>query len=216
MRDLSLGTSRGAWTLSPRAAACNAGMGPRQATGGLGLACAWHERATSVRGARSAGATSMARAAFIGLGVMGFPMAGHRPGQGPRGDGLQPRTAARPRSGASASAAVARHPARGAAGRRDRVRLRRQRRRPALGGLGRDGILAGLEPAGIFVDHTTASADVARELSRAAAKQGRTSSTRRSPAVRRVPRTGRSRSCAAASRTRSRAPSRSCGPTAAR
>ncbi len=38
--------------------------------------------------------------------------------------------------------------------------------------LGADGAFAGMKPGAIFVDHTTASADVARELYAAAAKLG--------------------------------------------
>ena len=39
--------------------------------------------------------------------------------------------------------------------------------------LGGDGILAGLSPGAIFVDHTTASADIARELAAIANEQGK-------------------------------------------
>ena len=67
--------------------------------------------------------------------------------------------------------------------------LRRQRRRPAPGHAGADGAFAGMTPGAVFVDHTTASADVARELHAAAKLLACTSSTRQSPADRRARRT---------------------------
>ena len=52
---------------------------------------------------------------------------------------------------------------------------------------------AGMESGAIFVDHTTASADVARELDAAAEKRGASaSSTRRCPAARPARRTASS------------------------
>ena len=144
----------------------------------------------------------MANVAFIGLGVMGFPMAGHLPGQGPRGDGLQPDRRQGRGSGASAiGGRRAATPREAAAGAEIVLHLRRQRRRPALGRLGDDGILAGLGAGAVLVDHTTASADVARELRAACRERAPASSMRRSRAGRPVPRTARSRSCAAARRT---------------
>jgi 3-hydroxyisobutyrate dehydrogenase-like beta-hydroxyacid dehydrogenase len=50
--------------------------------------------------------------------------------------------------------------------------------------LGDDGAFAGMEAGAVFVDHTTASAEVARELHAGARRMGCTSSTRRSPAAR--------------------------------
>jgi 3-hydroxyisobutyrate dehydrogenase-like beta-hydroxyacid dehydrogenase len=52
--------------------------------------------------------------------------------------------------------------------------------------LGDDGAFAGMEPGAIFVDHTTASAEVARELYAEAASAACTSSTPRYRAVRPV------------------------------
>ena len=57
---------------------------------------------------------------------------------------------------------------------------------------GDDGALAGLGAGRVLVDHTTASADVARELPPAAESQGAASSTRRSRAARPAPRTASS------------------------
>ncbi|MDZ7856306.1 NAD(P)-dependent oxidoreductase [Sphaerotilus sp.] len=115
--------------------------------------------------------------AFIGLGVMGGPMAGHLARAGHRVT-VYNRTAAR------AEAWVMQHAAEGlsaamvltpreAAQQADIVFL-------CVGNdddlrsvvLGADGALAGLRPGGLLVDHTTASADVARELSALAAAQG--------------------------------------------
>ena len=114
----------------------------------------------------------MANVAFIGLGVMGFPMAGHLPAKGHDGDGLQPDRQPRPRSGArSFGGGAPRRPREAAAaadivftcvGNDDDLRsVAWGRRRPGRARAG-----------AIFVDHTTASADVARELSRHAGEQG--------------------------------------------
>lgn len=115
----------------------------------------------------------MARTAFIGLGVMGFPMAGHLRRAGHEVT-VWNRTAAK------ATAWVERHggamaasPSEAAAaaelvfvcvGNDDDVRAVT---------LGADGALAGLADDAILVDHTTASADVARELFRACRDAGR-------------------------------------------
>jgi len=55
--------------------------------------------------------------------------------------------------------------------------------------LGADGAFAGMKKGATFVDHTTASAEVARELSGAADKAGSNSSTLRCPAARPAPKT---------------------------
>ena len=58
--------------------------------------------------------------------------------------------------------------------------------------LGDDGALAGMTAGAIYIDNTTASATVARELAEAAAEaRASASSTRRSPAARPAPRTAR-------------------------
>ncbi|MEX8493271.1 NAD(P)-dependent oxidoreductase [Sphaerotilus sp.] len=114
--------------------------------------------------------------AFIGLGVMGGPMAGHLARAGHRVT-VYNRTAAR------AEAWVAQHAAEGlsaamaltpreAAQHAEIVFL-------CVGNdddlrsvvLGADGALAGLRAGGLLVDHTTASADVARELAALVAAQ---------------------------------------------
>jgi 3-hydroxyisobutyrate dehydrogenase len=74
--------------------------------------------------------------------------------------------------------------------------------------LGEDGALAGMSDGAIFVDHTTVSAIVTRELAELAAARASAGSTRRSPAGRRGPRTASLSSCAAGRRTISQPPSR--------
>ena len=112
------------------------------------------------------------KVAFLGLGVMGFPMAGHLAKAGHAVTVFN-------RSPAKAQAWVAefggsakgspREAATGAdivfccVGNDDDLRSVT---------LGADGAFAGLQPGGILVDHTTASADVARELYGAARTLG--------------------------------------------
>jgi 3-hydroxyisobutyrate dehydrogenase len=112
------------------------------------------------------------RVAFIGLGVMGFPMAGHLAKAGHA-------VTVYNRSAAKAEAWVAefggqhkptpREAAAGAdivfacVGNDDDLRAIT---------LGADGAFAGMAPGAVFVDHTTASANVARELYSAAKNLG--------------------------------------------
>ncbi len=114
----------------------------------------------------------MTKVAFIGLGVMGYPMAGHLRNGG-HDVTVYNRTAATAEKwvaehgGASAPtprAAVAGvEIAFSCVGNDDDLRAVV---------LGEDGILAGLDSGKIFVDHTTASADVARELNGIGKEQG--------------------------------------------
>jgi len=113
------------------------------------------------------------RVAFVGLGVMGFPMAGRLRANGhevtvwnrTRAKALDWRerhggdVAESPHAAAEASEIVFT-----CVGNDDDLRHV---------ALGEDGILHGLPPDGILVDHTTASADVARELHAAAEASGR-------------------------------------------
>jgi 3-hydroxyisobutyrate dehydrogenase-like beta-hydroxyacid dehydrogenase len=115
----------------------------------------------------------MTRVAFVGLGVMGFPMAGHLARKGHEVT-VYNRTAARAKDW------CARHAGRRAASPREAA-AHAEIVLTCVGNdddlrsvvLGADGILAGLEPDGIVVDHTTASAGVARELALAAGERGR-------------------------------------------
>jgi 3-hydroxyisobutyrate dehydrogenase-like beta-hydroxyacid dehydrogenase len=115
----------------------------------------------------------MTRVAFVGLGVMGFPMAGHLAAAG-HDVTVFNRTMAR------AEEWSASHPGRRAVTPREAA-TQAELVCICVGNdddvrsvvLGPDGILAGLEPDGIIVDHTTASASVARELAEAARDRGR-------------------------------------------
>lgn len=110
--------------------------------------------------------------AFLGLGVMGYPMAGHLARAGHRVT-VYNRTAAKAQQWVAeyggASAPTPREAAQGAdivfacVGNDDDLRSVV---------LGEHGALAGMKPGAIFMDHTTASAEVARELGLAARRQG--------------------------------------------
>jgi 3-hydroxyisobutyrate dehydrogenase len=113
----------------------------------------------------------MAKCAFIGLGIMGYPMAGHLQAKGHEVC-VYNRTAAKAEAWArqygGRTAATPRQAAEGAelvfmcVGNDDDIRSV---------AYGDDGALAGMGEGSILVDHTTASADIARELE-AAAKDG--------------------------------------------
>ena len=114
----------------------------------------------------------MAQVAFLGLGVMGFPMAGHLAAAGHE-VAVYNRTAAR------ALDWTGRHPGRHAA--TPRAAAQGARFVMACVGndddlravcLGADGAFAGMAPGAIFVDHTTVSAEVTRELAAAAHERG--------------------------------------------
>jgi 3-hydroxyisobutyrate dehydrogenase len=114
----------------------------------------------------------MAKVAFLGLGVMGFPMAGHLAAKGHEVT-VYNRTAAK------AEAWVARHKGRAAA-------------TPALAAKGAefvmacvgndddlrqvctgpDGAFAAMSPGALFVDHTTVSANITRKLAAEAQAAG--------------------------------------------
>lgn len=110
--------------------------------------------------------------AFLGLGIMGFPMAGHLSRAGHKVT-VYNRTAAKAKAWAAEfggkAAATPREAAAGAdivfccVGNDDDLRSVT---------LGDSGALAGMKPGAIFTDHTTASAEVARELYQAAKKLG--------------------------------------------
>jgi 3-hydroxyisobutyrate dehydrogenase len=113
-----------------------------------------------------------ARLGFLGLGVMGGPMAGHLAARGHRVTVFN-------RSPARAEAWVARHGGARAATPREAAEGRTvvlacvgdddDLRQVCLGP---DGAFAGMAPGSLFVDHTTVSAKVTRELAAAAAARG--------------------------------------------
>ena len=106
----------------------------------------------------------MTKVAFIGLGVMGYPMAGHLKNGG-HDVTVYNRTAAKAEKWVAeyggASAPSPRAAVRGVEIAFSCVGNDADLRSVVLGD---DGILAGLGSAKIFVDHTTASANVAREI----------------------------------------------------
>jgi 3-hydroxyisobutyrate dehydrogenase-like beta-hydroxyacid dehydrogenase len=113
-----------------------------------------------------------AKVAFIGLGVMGFPMAGHLKAKGYD-------VTVYNRTGAKADAWVQKQggksaPTPAAAAKdADFVMLMVGNDNDLLEvALGKDGALAGMKKGAILVDHTTASADAARKVFAAAKAKG--------------------------------------------
>jgi 3-hydroxyisobutyrate dehydrogenase len=114
----------------------------------------------------------MAKIAFIGLGVMGYPMAGHLQSKG-HSVTVYNRTAAKAEKWVAEFGGTRATTPRAAAQDREIVfacvgnddDLRTVTR-------GEDGAFHGMSPGAVFVDHTTASALVARELHEAALVQG--------------------------------------------
>lgn len=120
--------------------------------------------------------TPARKVAFLGLGVMGYPMAGHLAQAGHQVT-VYNRTAAK------SVAWCADYTGAGAVKHAQTPRLAAQQAEfvfCCVGNdddlrsvtLGVDGAFAGMEPGSVFVDHTTASARVARELYRAAKDMG--------------------------------------------
>jgi len=115
----------------------------------------------------------MAKVAFLGLGVMGFPMAGHLVKKGGHEVTVYNRSAAKAKQWTEKFAGKTAPTPKAAAEGQDFVMC-------CVGNdndlravtLGADGAFAGMKKGGVFVDHTTASAEVARELDAAAAKGG--------------------------------------------
>ena len=116
--------------------------------------------------------TAPRHVAFLGLGVMGLPMAGHLALAGHQVTAYN-RSAAKAQAWADEFKGRSAPSPREAAAGQDIVFC-------CVGNdddlrsvvLGPDGAFAGMKPGAVFVDHTTASADVARELAAVASKQG--------------------------------------------
>jgi 3-hydroxyisobutyrate dehydrogenase len=115
----------------------------------------------------------MAKVAFLGLGVMGYPMAGHLKSKGGHDITVYNRTTAKAEKWAAQfGGKVAKTPAEAAKG-QDFVMC-------CVGNdndlnevtLGKDGAFQAMGKGTIFVDHTTASAEIARDLYAAAKKAG--------------------------------------------
>ena len=136
------------------------------------LKCLFGTSEILVSGTDSDSSTNARTVAFVGLGVMGYPMAGHLATAGHRVC-VYNRTDARAkewlREYAGEQAPTPRQAAAGAdivflcVGNDDDVRSV---------ALGEDGVLAGVREGGVVVDHTTASAQLARELETLAADRG--------------------------------------------
>jgi len=115
----------------------------------------------------------MAKVAFLGLGVMGFPMAGHLVKKGGHEVTVYNRTAAKAKEWADKFGGKTAPTPKAAAEGQDFVMC-------CVGNdndlravtIGPDGAFAGMKKGATFVDHTTASAEVARELDAAATKAG--------------------------------------------
>lgn len=114
----------------------------------------------------------MARVGFIGLGVMGFPMAGHLVKAGHEVS-VYNRTAAKSEQWASQHSGRPFATPRDVAAASDIVMVCVGNDDDVRGVvLGPDGVLAGLASGGVLVDHTTTSANLARELAAAASGVG--------------------------------------------
>jgi 3-hydroxyisobutyrate dehydrogenase len=115
----------------------------------------------------------MAKVAFLGLGVMGFPMAGHLVKKGGHEVTVYNRTAAKAKEWADKFGGKTAATPKAAAEGQDFVMCcvgnDNDLRAVAIGA---DGAFAGMKKGATFVDHTTASAEVARELDAAATKAG--------------------------------------------
>jgi len=152
--------------------------------------------------AKSYSPSASRKVAFIGLGVMGYPMAGHLALAGHQvtvynrtasksaawcaefAGTAAPRQAATPRLAATGSDIVF-----CCVGNDDDLRGVT---------LGAEGAFAGMQPGAVFVDHTTASATVARELYAAAKNLGLAFVDAPVSGGQGGAQTARSRSCAAA------------------
>ena len=116
----------------------------------------------------------MSKVAFIGLGIMGYPMAGHIRTKGGHDLTVYNRTLGKAQAWvAEYGGQLAPTPAEAAkdadfvfccVGNDEDLRA---------GHSGEQGAFAGLKPGAIFVDNTTASANIARELYDAAARPRR-------------------------------------------
>jgi 3-hydroxyisobutyrate dehydrogenase len=116
---------------------------------------------------------TMAKVAFIGLGVMGYPMAGHLKAKGGHEVTVYNRTAAKAEKWvAEYGGRSAPTPKEAAAG-QDFVMVcvgnDHDLREVMMGG---DGVFAGARKDAVVLDHTTASAEIARELFAEAGRRG--------------------------------------------
>ena len=115
----------------------------------------------------------MAKIAFLGLGVMGFPMAGHLGAKGGHDVVVYNRTAAKAEAWVQRYGGASAPTPRAAAEGRDIIFACVGNDDDLRGvTLGPEGAFAGMSRGSVFVDHTTASANVARQLSTEAEAHG--------------------------------------------
>jgi 3-hydroxyisobutyrate dehydrogenase len=115
----------------------------------------------------------MAKVAFVGLGVMGYPMAGHLKNKGGQEVTVYNRTAAKAEKWVSQYGGKSAPTPKAAAAGQDLVFACVGNDNDLRGVmLGDNGIFAGVAKGAIVVDHTTASAAIARELHAEANKRG--------------------------------------------
>jgi 3-hydroxyisobutyrate dehydrogenase len=115
----------------------------------------------------------MAKVAFLGLGVMGYPMAGHLKNKGGHEVTVYNRTAAKAGKWVAQHGGKSAPTPKAAAEGQDFIMT-------CVGNdndlrdvtLGAEGAFAGVKKGAVFVDHTTASAEIARELQAEAKKRG--------------------------------------------
>ena len=115
----------------------------------------------------------MAKVAFLGLGVMGYPMAGHLAKKGGHEVTVYNRTAAKAQAWVKEYGGRSAPTPKEAAQGQDFVMC-------CVGNdndlrevtLGANGAFHGMKKGAVFVDHTTASAEIARELYGQAKERG--------------------------------------------
>jgi len=115
----------------------------------------------------------MAKVAFLGLGVMGYPMAGHLKNKGGHELTVYNRTAAKAEKWTAQHGGSHKTTPKDAAAGQDFVMC-------CVGNdndlrdvtLGPNGAFSGMAKGAVFVDHTTASAEIARELAAEAKTRG--------------------------------------------
>lgn len=114
----------------------------------------------------------MARTAFIGLGVMGYPMAGHLAKAGHEVTVYNRSSEKAAKWVETHGGKAAKTPAEAAKGAEFVFACVGNDDDLRAIATGPDGAFDGMESGAVFVDHTTASAEVARELNEAAKKAG--------------------------------------------
>jgi len=115
----------------------------------------------------------MAKVAFVGLGVMGYPMAGHLKAKGGHEVTVYNRTVAKAEKWMAQHGGKSAPTPRQAAEGQDFVMAcvgNDNDLREVM--LGKDGVFTGVRKGAVVVDHTTASAEIARELHAESKKRG--------------------------------------------